>query len=97
MKVVKKISYKAALVGIEVLIQEESYMSKCSFLDQEPIGKRISHGGKRLSRGRFRSAKGTVINADVNGVYNIMRNAIPNSILDDGIEDAGLHPVLIAV
>ena len=32
-------SYKAELVGIQVIVSEESYTSKCSFLDLEPIGK----------------------------------------------------------
>ena len=92
----RKITYKAALIGINVLVQEESYTSKCSFLDREPIGKTPSPAGKRISRGLFRSAKGTVLNADVNGVYTILRKAVPNSFRDDGIEDVGLHSVLVS-
>ncbi len=94
---VQKITYKAALVGITVLLQKEPYTSKCSFLDRELIEKRCSYAGKRISRGLFRSANGTIINADVNASYNIMRKAVPNSILDDGIEGVGLHPLLIAI
>ena len=94
---VQKITYKAILVGITVLLQEEPYTSKCSFLDREPIEKRDSYAGKRISRGLFRSANGTIINADVNASYNIMRKAVPNSILDDGIEDVGLHPMLLTI
>ncbi len=94
---VQKISYKATFVGITVVLHEESYTSKCSFLDREPIEKRESYAGKRISRGLFRSANGTRINADVNASYNIMRKAVPNSILDDGIEGVGLHPLLVAI
>jgi len=33
------IKYKAELLGINVIFQEENYTSKCSFLDQESIEK----------------------------------------------------------
>ncbi len=66
-------------------------------MDNEPIAKRDSYAGKRISRGLFRSANGTIINADVNASYNIMRKAVPNSIVDDGIEGVGLHPLLLAL
>ncbi len=36
---VEMLRYKAELVGIHVVVREESYTSKCSFLDLEPIGK----------------------------------------------------------
>jgi putative transposase len=93
----QKIKYKATLVGTRVLLQEESYTSKCSFLDNEPIEKRDSHAGIRISRGLFRSSNGTIINADINASYNIMKKAVPNSIVDDGIEGVGLHPLLVAI
>ena len=34
--------------------------------------------GKRIKRGLYRSADGTLINADVNGTYNIMRKGKQN-------------------
>ena len=76
--------------GVEVIVVEEDHTSKCSFLDGEPIEHR-EYTGKRI-RGLFRSARGTVINADVNGAYNIIRKAIPEAFAD-GIEGVGLHPV----
>ncbi len=94
---VQKIFYKATLVGIAVRLQDEPFTSKCSFLDREPIEKRDSYAGKRISRGLFRSANGTIINAAVNASYNIMRKAVPNSILEDGIEGVGLHPMLVTI
>ncbi len=44
----------------------------------------------------FRSAQGTIINADVNAAYNIIRKAIPESF-EDGIEGVGLHPQSLSI
>ena len=82
------IQYKAEDVGIDVILTEESYTSKCSFLDLEPMEHR-DYVGKRVKRGLFKSAKGVIINADCNGAYNIIRKVIPNF---EGIEGVGLHP-----
>jgi len=89
---IKKIIYKAYLVGIDVILISESYTSKCSFLDEEEVGWHEEYMGKRISRGRFRAFDGRLINADVNSVYNIMKIAIPEAIKADEIEDVGLHP-----
>ena len=70
---IEMITYKAALVGIEVITKEESYTSKCSFLDDEPIEKHDEYAGRRVNRGLFKSKTGKLINADVNSAYNIMR------------------------
>jgi putative transposase len=86
------LSYKAKLVGIEVILSEESYTSKCSFLDNEPIGKHEQYAGKRIHRGLFRAGNGRKINADVNGSYNILRKVIPNAF-SNGIGGAVVHPV----
>ncbi|GAG49553.1 unnamed protein product [marine sediment metagenome] len=48
--------------------------------------------GRRITRGLFKSQKGTIINADVNGVHNILKKALLNAVEADRIEDAGLHP-----
>ena len=48
----------------------------------------------RCQRGLFRAADGTLVNADVNGSYNIMVKVFPDAFSDtDGIAGAGLHPV----
>ena len=44
-----------------------------AFLDNEPICKHKTYNGKRIKRGLFQTQKGILINADVNGSYNIMR------------------------
>jgi putative transposase len=46
--------------------------------------------GRRVKRGLYKSAKGILINADLNGSYNILRKAIPNAI--EGIEGLGVIP-----
>lgn len=89
------LTYKARLVGIQVVITEESYTSKCSFLDNEPIGKHVYYAGKRIKRGLFRSQFGNLINADVNGAYNIIRKVAPKSL--EGVEGVAVHPVLLAI
>ena len=86
------LTYKAALAGIEVIMQEESYTSKCSFLDGEFPQKRSHYAGRRIHRGLFRAADGTLINADVNGSYNIITKAFPDTDLFEGIEGVVVHP-----
>ena len=99
-KLYQMIKYKAEEAGIRVIEIDEAYTSMCSFLDWESIEHLEVYMGKRISRGLFRSAKGILINADVNGAYNHMRNAIPESmeklkemVMADGIEAVGIHPV----
>ena len=87
--------YKSEEVGINVIEQEESHTSKCSFLDGETIEHHKTYAGKRIKRGVFRSAGGTKINADVNAALNIIRKAIPKAFSKenvDEIEGIGLCP-----
>ena len=90
-KLLRMLTYKCELVGIEVIEQEESHTSKCSFLDNEPIEHQEEYVGKRIKRGLFRSSDGTLINADLNGAYNIIKKAVPNAFAD-GIEGGRHHP-----
>jgi putative transposase len=91
-KLIRQLEYKAEEQGITVIKQEESHSSKCSFLDNEPIEHKNKYLGRRITRGLFKSHKGTFINADVNGAYNILKKALPNGVTADRIEDVGLHP-----
>lgn len=86
------LTYKAKLVGIRVILTEESHTSKCSFLDGEPVCHQDQYMGKRVKRGLFRASSGRRIHADVNGSYNILRKAIPNSF-GQGIEGVAVRPV----
>lgn len=73
---VELISYKCKLVGITVTLTDESYTSKCSFLDNEEMKHHEDYKGKRIKRGLFRTHEGKLINADLNGSLNIMRKVI---------------------
>jgi len=92
-KLVHQLEYKAEKLGITVIKQEESHSSKCSFLDNEPIKHHDNYLGKRISQGLFKSKEGIIINADVNGAYNILKKAVRNAFTSDGKEDVELHPV----
>jgi putative transposase len=100
---IEMLSYKAKLVGSQVILQEESSTSKASFLDldslptygtvkSEPV-----FSGRRVKRGLYKASDKRKINADVNGSYNIMRKASPNAFRSNGVEGAAVHPVRLAV
>ena len=72
-KFISMLMYKCALAGITVTTSEESYTSKCSFLDNEEICKHAEYKGKRVKRGLFIASSGRLINADVNGALNILK------------------------
>ena len=86
---IELLTYKAEAKGIRVIIQEESYTSKASFLDNDEIptyGKiesKPTFSGKRIKRGLYKSASGEVLNADINGSLNIIRKAIPNAFKNE--------------
>lgn len=96
--------YKAELAGIAVRVQEESYTSKASFLDLDPLPvydpkreERPTFSGKREKRGLYRAKNGRRIQADVNGAYNIGRKAFPDSF-GQGIEAAlAVRPVGLSI
>ena len=102
---IQMIQYKCEREGIKVILQEESYTSKASFLDMDdmPVYGNLTDGiepefsGYRKSRGMYKiKNENTLINADVNGSYNILRKAIPNAFAD-GIEGVGVHPTVITL
>jgi len=78
-KLKKLIEYKAKQVGVNYCTHEESYTSKTSFIDLEPISKRTVYVGKRVNRGLFKTAEGILLNADVNGAGNILRKYLTSS------------------
>ena len=75
---ITQLTYKCKLRGIEVIEQEESYTSKASFVDQDEIPvygepeEKPQVSGKRISRGLYKTKQGFLLNADVNGSYNIL-------------------------
>ena len=92
---VEMLTYKAEMRGIEVYKTEESYTSKCSFLDLEPIEKHETYMGRRITRGLFRSKSGYLINADINGACNIIRKVAPNAFAN-GVEGAVVRPLKVS-
>lgn len=69
--------YKCEHVGINVIMQEESYTSKASFIDGDDIpinepDKKHTFSGKRINRATYESKHGCVLHADVNASYNIL-------------------------
>ncbi len=81
-KLRSKLEYLCELNGIVFVKQEESYTSKASFWDNDTIPvynadnpKSCSFSGTRIRRGLYRTADGTLLNADVNGALNIMKKS----------------------
>ncbi len=89
--------YKGVEAVIAVITTGETYTSKCSAWDQENVEKHDAYFGKRVTRGLFRVSDGTLINADLNGVYNILRKVFPNAFEAEGIRGCALHPARITV
>lgn len=99
---IEMLTYKAQLVGIQVVISEESYTSKASFLDADPLpvygsaeAERAIFSGRRVKRGLYRAADGTPLNADVNGAYNIIRKVAPDAFAQ-GSRGCVVHPMRLA-
>lgn len=74
-----KLKYLCDLNNIIFVKQEESYTSKASFWDKDNIPtynadnpKEHQFSGNRMHRGLYKTANGTLLNADVNGALNIM-------------------------
>ncbi len=91
-RLIQLIIYKYEQQNGIVVTNEESYTSKASALDLDALPKRKlkkkqSFSGRRIKRGLYKTAKGLLINADVNGALNIIRKVAKNSI-DDLVEDA---------
>jgi putative transposase len=72
-KFIQMIEYKAQEVGIEVILTEESYTSKCDHLACEEMKHQEKYLGKRTKRGQFKSSIGKILNADINGAIGILR------------------------
>lgn len=93
------ISYKAEECGISVVLVDEKYTSKSSFIDNDILPDKFGDyefSGKRKKRGLYQSKDGTLINADVNGAYNILRKSNPE-FKYDRIQGVSLHPVILNI
>ncbi|QBQ73661.1 transposase [Nodularia phage vB_NspS-kac68v162] len=101
-KLIHLLTYKAELSGIEVIVTEESYTSKASALDNDPLPTykaksefKPVFSGKRVKRRLYKTSAGQIINADTNGSLNIARKVIPNFM--EGIEGLPFIPVVLGL
>ena len=85
----RMIMYKAGAAGIKVIIQEESYTSKADVTSKDDIpvfgkpgSEKAVFSGKRIKRGLYCCADGSLVNADCNGAANILRKAVPDAWKD---------------
>lgn len=81
-KLQSKLEYLCEFYGIKYVDQEESYTSKASFFDMDIISEykekdniEYSFSGKRVRRGMYKTLKGYILNADVNGALNILKKS----------------------
>lgn len=82
-KLIGQLKYKGEEVGINVILNEESYTSKCDSLALEELKQQENYLGKRIKRGLFQSSVGKIINADVNAAINIMRKVVDDSLVKE--------------
>ena len=81
-KFIEKLQIQCQLHDITLIIQEESYTSKSSFLDNDILPvydendkQKHEFKGKQIKRGLYKTLKGIFINADVNAACNIIRKS----------------------
>ncbi|MGN4433946.1 RNA-guided endonuclease TnpB family protein [Bacillus cereus] len=81
-KLIAAIENKCIKEGIRFFKQEESYTSKASFLDKDPVPvwskddrTQYRFSGKRITRGLYQSKAGTCIHADMNGALNTLKKS----------------------
>ena len=102
-RLINMIQYKAEFFGIKVLVTEESYTSKSSFLDLDILPKfsdessvKYTFSGSRITRGLYKT-KNIVINADVNGAYNILRKVDFNLFSKEDIPKVKYIPKILNI
>jgi IS605 OrfB family transposase len=76
---IQMLQYKWGALGLKFSLPEESYTSKCSFIDGESLEHHDKYKGRRIKRGLFKSADGFLINADINGSGNTVRKVVENA------------------
>lgn len=92
-RLIEMIQYKAQERGIAVILTEESYTSGTSFIDNEMPVKENYNKSRRIHRGLFKSNNGTLINADLNGAYQIIKKVFPIK-WDRGCAS---HPIVVNI
>lgn len=92
MSFVGMLRYQCEREGIRLMEQEESYTSKASAVDGDPVpvyglghGETYHFSGTRVKRGLYRTGSGRMVNADLNGAANILRKAFPDAYADTDV------------
>ncbi|AOX04262.1 transposase [Moorena producens PAL-8-15-08-1] len=89
-KLKDRLSQLCDLYNIKLVLTEEAYTSKASYLDGDTLpsfGNKPAEwkaSGRRIKRGLYRSANNSIVNADLNGSANILRKVARNLDLDLG-------------
>ena len=78
---ISMLKYKSERQGLRFFVVNGSHTSKCSSYDLEKVCHHNTYVGKRLKRGIFRTKDGVLLNADVNGSYNIMRKVKGDAVM----------------
>ena len=91
------------MVGIQVILTEERYTSRASFLDRDEIpvcvptpAEEHRFSGRRDGRW-YRASGKRIIHSDVNGSYNIGRKVVPTAFDGPGIAAPAVRPRRLAV
>jgi putative transposase len=99
-KFIGQLVYKCQNVGITCVVNEEKFTSGTSFLDNELPVEENYNIKRRIKRGLFKSNNGTLINADLNAAYQIIKKVYPSAfevtakpIQNGGSRGCDLHPV----
>jgi putative transposase len=102
-KWIELLTYKAELGGIRVIVTEESYTSKASFLDRDPLPiydperpEEPRFTGRRDGRW-YQASDKRIIHSDVTGSYNIGRKVVPTAFEGLAIAAPAVRPRRLAV
>ncbi|OKY78213.1 MAG: IS605 OrfB-like transposable element containing RNAse H-like and Zn finger domain [Candidatus Methanohalarchaeum thermophilum] len=85
----QKLKHKLEYYGIDFMLVDEFYTSKCNALANTEVRKKPSYRGKRTERGLYKTSDGTLINADVNGALNIAKKGMSETNLELGVGSSG--------
>ena len=90
--------------GIEYLEQEESYTSKASFYDKDPVPvynadnpTKHKFSGKRIKRGLYRTKDRHLVSADINGSANILTKSMHGLLIERVSSGFLANPLRIAI
>jgi IS605 OrfB family transposase len=98
---IEQIKYKCYVLGVKVIVREESYTSKASALDGDFIpthGDKVipNFSGRRVKRGLYKSPQG-LLNADVNAALNMLRKETGEALNALACRGCVFQPVLVTL